>query len=182
MVLKKQKWQWNGKLLCIIWLTWITCKISDFCHSAVDVFSLQGCYVAYVNSWLLTFWDNTLLPSSGVKEPRAKHKKTLWKLQPQGLDTKYLKNQQYFNIRWRPALAGVYAWCRKWILSSLKNFSLPEIGRRSWQNFLPFHNTLLDFATLTNTSWVTWEIPLNYVITNVGWKSIVMKTEGNEKM
>jgi len=52
--------------------------ISGFCHSAVDVFSLLGCYVAYVDSWLPTFWDNTLLPSSGVKQPKTKYKKTLW--------------------------------------------------------------------------------------------------------
>jgi len=40
---------------------------------------------------------------------------------------------------------------------------------------------LLDFATLTKTPWATWEIPSNYVINNVGGKSIVMKREGNEK-
>lgn len=39
--------------------------------------------------------------------------------------------------------------------------------QNSTKSLLPFHNTLLDFATLTNTSWATWEIPSNYVITNV---------------
>jgi hypothetical protein len=50
------------------------------------------------------------------------------------------------------------------------------------KKLLPFHDTWLDFATSTNTQWATWEIPSNYVINNAGAKSIVMKTEGNEKI
>jgi len=39
--------------------------ISSFCHS-VNV--LLGCYRALIGTWLLTFWDNLSVPSSGVKQ------------------------------------------------------------------------------------------------------------------
>jgi hypothetical protein len=51
----------------------------------------------------------------------------------------------------------------------------------SMRSLLPFHDTRLDFATSTSTPWATQEIPLNYVINNVGVRSMVTKTEGNEK-
>jgi hypothetical protein len=49
----RSSWEWLGIV------EFCTCQrnewISGFCHSAVDVFSLLGCYMAHVDSWLLTF-------------------------------------------------------------------------------------------------------------------------------
>jgi hypothetical protein len=35
-----------------------------------EVFTLLGCYVVQVNSWLLTFLDHLLVPSSRVKQSK----------------------------------------------------------------------------------------------------------------
>jgi len=48
-------------------MTRYTCEISCFYHSADEEFSVLVCYVTEVSTWLPTFHDNLLLPSTWLK-------------------------------------------------------------------------------------------------------------------
>ena len=47
------------------------CEISGFRRGVVEVFALLRCYAAWVGSWLPTFRDNLLVPSSRVKKSHS---------------------------------------------------------------------------------------------------------------
>jgi len=46
----------------------VLCLILDFCYEVHDVFTLLGCYAAYVGNSSPMIQDNLLLPSSWVKK------------------------------------------------------------------------------------------------------------------
>jgi hypothetical protein len=172
-----------AKFQCLIWIKLITCRLSGICHCAVDVFSLLGCNVAHIDSWLLTFWDNILLPSPGVKQPTNKYKKTLWYLHCWDWTPHILQISNISILTEGQHQLVCMHDADERILSSLKKFFFA----RNWQytstrNLLPFHDTWMDFARSTNTPWATQKFPSNFVINNVGTTWMVMKTEGNEKM
>jgi len=44
--------------------------ISGFCHRVAENFALLGFYTASSGNFLLTFWNNLSVPSSGFKNPK----------------------------------------------------------------------------------------------------------------
>jgi len=52
-------------------ILWNTKQISGFCYTVDKNWALLGYYAENSGNFLLTFWDNLLVPSSRVKNPKS---------------------------------------------------------------------------------------------------------------